>query len=121
MNSLKTIAQWTPTALLALSLIAFGSAKLAGVPDFHLSFETMGLPTWFAYVIGCAEILGGVGLLIPRLSALAAIGILPIMFGALYFHLTYDMPSAVPAVVFILLAVYTIYSRRNQAFWCGAR
>ena len=117
MSKLKTIAQWVPIVLLALPLIAFGSAKLAGVPDFHASFETMGLPTWFGYAIGCAEVLGGIGLLIPRLSALAATGIIPIMVGALYFHLTYEVPSAVPAVVFLLLAVYTIYSRKNRAIW----
>ena len=117
MKKLRTIAQWAPIVLLALPLIAFGSAKLAGVPDFHASFEAMGLPTWFGYAIGCAEVLGGIGLLIPRLSALAATGIIPLMLGALYFHLTYDEPSAAPAVVFILLAVYTIFSRKNQALW----
>ena len=77
----------------------------------------MGLPAWFGYVIGGAEVLGGIGLLIPRLSALAATGIIPIMLGAIYFHLTYEVPSAAPALVFILLAVYTIFSRKNQAIW----
>ena len=81
MKKLRTIAQWAPIVLLALPLIAFGSAKLAGVPDFHVSFEAMGLPTWFGYAIGCVEVLGGIGLLIPRLSALAATGIIPIMIG----------------------------------------
>ena len=117
MNKFKTIAQWAPIVLLALPLIAFGSAKLAGVPDLHASFQAMGLPAWFGYVIGGAEVLGGIGLLIPRLSALAATGIIPIMLGAIYFHLTYEVPSAAPALVFILLAVYTIFSRKNQAIW----
>jgi putative oxidoreductase len=115
MIKLKTVAQWTPIVLLALPMIAFGSAKLAGVPEMLASFETMELPVWFGYAIGCAEVLAGIGLLIPRLSALAATGIIPILLGAIYFHLNYSVPSVLPAVVFIVLAVYTIFSRKNQA------
>jgi putative oxidoreductase len=115
LKNLKKTAQWTPTVLLALPMIVFGSAKLAGVPDVLASFATMGLPGWFGYAVGCAEVLGGIGLLIPRLSALAATALIPIMLGALYFHITYEVPSAAPAMVFILLAAYTIFSRKNQA------
>ena len=117
MIKLKTVAQWTPIVLLALPMIAFGSAKLAGVTDVLAPFEAMGLPIWCGYAVGCAEVLGGIGLLIPRLSALAATGIIPIMLGAIYFHVAYEVPSPAPAVVFILLAAYAIYFCRNQAIW----
>ena len=51
------------------------------------------------------------------IEALAATGIIPIMLGAFYFHVTYEVPSPAPAVVFIVLAAYAIYFRRNQAIW----
>ena len=117
MRKIKMIAKWAPVVLLALPLIGAGSGKLAGIPEFHTSFSAMGLPQWFGYFIGVVEILAGIGLLIPRLSALAATGIIPIMLGAVFFHVAYGVPSAVPAVVFTLLAVYAIYSHKNQAIW----
>jgi len=39
----------------------------------------------------------------------------PIMLGAVYFHIAYAVPSAIPALVFIALSVYTIIARKSQA------
>lgn len=117
MSKMKAIGKWIPTVLLALPLIGAGTAKLMGVEALHASFNAMGLPDWFGYFIGAAELAGGFGLLIPKLSALAATGIVPIMLGAVYFHIAYATPSAIPAVVFIALAVYTIVVRKAQAAW----
>jgi uncharacterized membrane protein YphA (DoxX/SURF4 family) len=91
--------------LLALPLIAFGSAKLAGVPQFHESFKALGLPAWFGYFIGACEVAGGVGLFIKPLRTLAASGLCIILIGALYFHVTHPpLEAGVPALIFLLLA-----------------
>jgi putative oxidoreductase len=42
----------------------------------------MGAATWFRYFIGLVELAGGIGLLVPRLAALAAIGLALLMVGA---------------------------------------
>jgi len=115
MNKAKSILKQTPTVLLAIVMLLAGGAKLAGVPELHQSFGLMGLPSWFGYFIGAAEFAAGIGLFIPRLSAWAAAGLIPIMLGAIYFHLTYAVPSAIPAVVFLAFSVYTIVMRRERA------
>lgn len=114
---LVVVLKWVPLVLLALPMIAAGGAKLAGVPELHQSFATMGLPSWFGYFIGAAEVAGGIGLLIPRLSALAATGLAPIMAGAVYFHIAYAVPSFVPALVFLVLCGYAIAIQRKKAIW----
>ena len=114
MSKMKTVGKWIPTILLALPMIGAGSAKLMGVPALHESFHAMGLPEWFGYFIGAAELAGGIGLLLPKLSAWAATGLVPIMLGAVYFHFAYAVPSAIPALVFIALSVYTIIVRKSQ-------
>ncbi|BFM50980.1 DoxX family protein [Marinomonas sp. THO17] len=108
---------WVPTFLLALPLILAGVAKLSGVPAMHQSFSMMGLPEWFGYFIGAMELLAGIGLLVPKWSALAATGMIPILAGAIYFHLVYAVPTAIPAFVFILLALVIIMLRRKEAIW----
>lgn len=117
MSKMKTVGKWIPNLLLALPMMAAGTAKLLGVEAVHQSFQIMGLPDWFGYFIGAAELAGGLGLLIPKLSALAATGLVPIMLGAAYFHIAYDVPPALPSIVFFALAIYTILMRKKQASW----
>lgn len=116
-NRVTVVLKWLPIVLLAVPMIAAGSAKLAGVPALHESFAVMGLPSWFGYFIGAAEVAGGIGLLIPRLSALAALGLAPIMGGAVYFHLAFAVPSFVPALVLLMLCCYVIAVRYQQTAW----
>lgn len=68
----------------------------------------MGLPSWFGYFIVLAEAAGAVGLLLPRTRKLAAAGLAIIMVGAVYFHVAYAIPSAVPAAVLLVLCLLTI-------------
>ena len=108
---------WLAIILLGLPMIIAGSAKLAGVPELHQSFALLGLPKWFGYFIGLAELAAGIAVFVKRMSALAALGLVPIMLGAAYFHVAYAVPSAVPALVFILLSLGVIYYRRSDAIW----
>ncbi|MGB0898077.1 MAG: DoxX family protein [Psychrobium sp.] len=114
---LKKMIPTILSVLLALPMILAGVAKLAGTPELHQSFEVMELPTWFGYFIGLCELAGGIGLLIPRLSALAAIALMPIMLGAAYFHIAYDVPSALPALIFTFLATIIASLRMKEGFW----
>lgn len=117
MNKLKVMTPQILAVLLAVPMILAGAAKLAGTPELHESFQLMGLPEWFGYFIGLAELLGGIGLLVPRFSALASLALLPIMLGAVYFHIVYAIPTAVPAILFTILAAIVTYLRREEAFW----
>jgi len=118
MANKKSIGTWLLIILVALPVGAAGVGKLMGVEMMHQSFQLMGLPEWFGYFIGACELAGALGLLIPRLSAAAASGLLTIMLGAVGFHIAFTPLSAgVPALVLALLAVVIVFARKNESFW----
>jgi putative oxidoreductase len=69
-----TIALWALQALLALMFAMAGLAKVFGDPAMVQMFATIGIGQWFRYVVGALEFSGAVGVLLPRLSGLAALG-----------------------------------------------
>jgi len=112
MSKGQKIAMWIISGLLAALFLFAGLPKLL-TPAKMLS-EWVYAP-WFLTFIGVCETLGAIGLLIPRLAALAAAGLSVIMIGAVYtlvtHHLTKELP--VPIVVFILLML-VIFLRRKE-------
>lgn len=70
---------------------------------------------WFLTFIGICELLGAIGLLIPRVAALAAAGLCGIMIGAVYtlvaHHMNNQLP--IPILTFILLML-VIFLRRKE-------
>jgi uncharacterized membrane protein len=76
------VALWALQALLALVFAMAGLAKLGGDPAMVEMFATIGVGQWFRYVVGALEISGAIGVLIPRLSWLAALGLVCLMAGA---------------------------------------
>ena len=116
MSFFKRYGVLAACVVLALPMIGFGAAKLAGVPQFHESFRALGLPGWFGYVIGACEVAGGLALFIQPLRWLAASGLGAIMVGALYFHATHPpLPAGVPALIFLLLATWIATRPRVSA------
>lgn len=109
MNALNKYGPFLFFILPALAFAAAGIGKLMSVPMLHQSFSMMGLPGWFGYFIGSCELAGAVGLLLPQTRKLAASGLVIIMLGAVYFHVTYAVPSPVPAMVLLVLLALTIW------------
>lgn len=79
---LVSIARWALQALLALVFAMAGLAKVFGDEAMVQMFATIGIGQWFRYVVGALELAGAVGVLIPRLSGLAALGLVGLMAGA---------------------------------------
>ncbi|QLE86312.1 DoxX family protein [Shewanella sp. Scap07] len=101
--------------LIALVLLAGGSAKLSGVPELHESFYILGLPEWFGYFIGACEIAGAIGLFIRPLCAISAAGIAMIMAGGVYFHVMHTpVAEGIPAFVILALSVYVFLKTKSQ-------
>lgn len=113
----EKILLWVPLVLLGLIMILAGGAKIAGLSKVHASFAKMGLPEWIGYFIGGAALLAGIAMFVHKWTALAPSGVIPVMIGAVYFHITYEEPAAIPAVIFIGLAVYAIFIRKKDAIW----
>jgi uncharacterized membrane protein YphA (DoxX/SURF4 family) len=116
----KNIALWVISAVMALMFAGSGIGKMTQNPEMVANFAKWGHGPGFLIFIGAAEAAGGVGLLIPPLCTLAATGLIVIMGGAVFTHLTNnDLSHApIPMVIVILLAVVG-YARRPR--WLGGR
>jgi len=76
------VALWVLQAVLAFQFAAVGLLKLTGSPELVDLFATIGAGQWLRYVVGALEVAGAVGLLVPRLSGLAALGLAALLVGA---------------------------------------
>jgi putative oxidoreductase len=104
------------SGLLALIVVPAGIAKLMGVPAVHASFGILGLPVWFGYFIGAAEVAGGVALFVPKLARLAALGLAVIGLGAVYFHAMHTpLAQGIPAMVVLVLSGLLALNGRKAA------
>lgn len=78
----RNIAVWTASVALAALFLFAGLPKLLLPEKIGAAFVQNGLPAWFAPVVGVCEVLGAIGLLVPRLAGWAAAGLCGIMVGA---------------------------------------
>jgi uncharacterized membrane protein YphA (DoxX/SURF4 family) len=76
------VALWVLQAVLAFQFAGGGLLKLAGSPVMVELFAAIGAGQWLRYLVGALEVAGAVGLLVPGLSGLAALGLAALMVGA---------------------------------------
>lgn len=116
MNRALWIIQW----LLALLFLFAGGMKL--VLPIEAMTQQMTMPGWFLRFIGVAEVLGGLGLILPglfrirqELTSLAAAGLVIIMIGATATTLAMGniLGALIPIAVGLLL-VFVAYNRRSS-------
>lgn len=114
--STRNIIAWILQVLAALAFIGSGANKFAHLADTVKGFSGMGFPGWFAYLIAGAEVLGGIGLLVPRFTRLAAVCLMPIMLGAAYLHATKIpggfFPMGLPSLLLLVFLVVIVLLRR---------
>jgi putative oxidoreductase len=73
-RAVNNFSLWTLQVVLALTFAMAGLAKVGGDAAMVEMFATIGIGQWFRYLVGVLEIAGTVGVLVPRLSGLAAPG-----------------------------------------------
>ncbi|MDJ0654050.1 MAG: DoxX family protein [Xanthomonadales bacterium] len=89
LNKVLNVSVWVLAVLVAALFL------LSAIPKFFMEgwvgrFAGWGYPEWFLYVIAVLEAAGAAGVLIPRLAPYAAAGLIGIMIGAMYTHLSHD-------------------------------
>ena len=103
------VALWVVQVLLAAMFGFAGINKLLGLqPEMIAQFARIGAGQWFRYLTGALELAGAIGLLVPRLSGLAALGLAGVMVGAVITHLTVLPPhmfALLPGTLAIVLLV----------------
>jgi putative oxidoreductase len=105
------IALWALQILLAIQFAFAGSLKLIGDPTMVGMFATIGVGQWFRYVVGALEIAGTIGVLIPRFSGLAALGLVCLMVGATITNVFVLGTSPVALLVALLMSALVAWGR----------
>lgn len=115
---------WTLQIVLGLFFIlASGAPKLVGQVDAAQSFAEIGFGTWFMYFTGVVEVAGGVGLMVRRLSGLAAAGLsITTVLAAATQAFLLDAPglSIFPLVLAVIFG-WMAYQRRDTIAALSAR
>ena len=115
----KNISIWILQGILAGFFLLAGSTKLAGAERTVEAFRNWGYDDGFRLLIGVLEAIGGVALLIPRASAVSALGLMVIMLGAAFTHILHEegLRAAVPASVLLgLLGLVALKTKRQTPF-----
>ncbi len=105
------IALWALQALLALQFAMGGLAKVFGDPAMVEMFAAIGVGQWFRYAVGALELAGAVGVLIPRLCGLAALGLVGLMAGATLTNVLVLGTSPLLPIALMLAGVLVAWGR----------
>ena len=104
----KNITGWVLQILLGVFFVLLsGVPKLMGEAEVAANFERWGYPDWFLMLTGVLELLGAIGLLIPMTAGWAASGLVLVMLGAAWTHISNNegFMAVVPLSFLALLAV----------------
>ena len=112
------VMSWVLQGLLAAVFLAHGWMMLAPPPDVAVQMNAM-LPRWFSVFIGVVEVAAALGLTLPgllriqpRLVALAAAGLVPIMAGAAVLHARRgELSGTVITATLLVMAAAVAYLR----------
>jgi len=113
----RRIAVWGSAVLLATGFVAVGFSKLWGASAMRWAerFQQWGYPASAHYAVGVLEMLGGIGVLIPRWRPAAALMLATIMIGALCTHIVNgELQRVIPPLVLGGLAFFAYWSDRHS-------
>ncbi|MFJ3754633.1 DoxX family protein [Streptomyces rubiginosohelvolus] len=108
-------ALWGLQILLALFYgVASAAPKLVAHSSATVTFDAIGWGDWLMCLTGVLELAGAVGLLVPRMVALAALGLVGVMLGAEVFTWVFldGVNWATPLIAAALLGAVA-YGRRH--------
>jgi putative oxidoreductase len=118
-----TVALWILQVLLALQIALAGLAKVGGDQAMVEMFATIGIGQWFRYMIGALEVVGAIGVLLPRLSGLAALGLVCLMVGAVLTNIFVLGASPLFPLFLLAMAALVAWGRwsRTRTLFGGRR
>jgi putative oxidoreductase len=115
MRIIKTIVLWAVQVLIGGMFVLVGLMKFQD-PSWARSFARWGYPDGFYLVVGVLEAVGGMALLVPRLTTYAALLLVTVMAGAVLTHLLHGELQRLPvALVYLLVVALIGWLRRKSA------
>ena len=111
---------WVLQVLLAVAFGAHGLLFLMPPPEVA-ALMNASMPRWFQLFLGVAEVLAGVGLVLPGLTRImlwlvtwAAVGIMIVMVSATVFHVVRgEWSSAAITLLLLAMATFVAYMRHR--------
>ncbi|MBW5425537.1 DoxX family membrane protein, partial [Streptomyces sp. BG9H] len=95
--------------------VASGVPKLIAHPTAAESFDKLGWGAPGMYTIGALELLGGIALLVPLLSSVAATAFIGLMAGAFIVTVTqFGGENAATPLILILPLAWIAWARRDE-------
>jgi putative oxidoreductase len=113
-GKIMNVGLWILQIGAAGMFLMVGFFKVTGDPQMVGLFDAIGLGQWFRYVTGSLEVLGGVLLLIPRLSGLGALLLMGVMIGAVPTHLFVVGGSPLLAITLLIVTGIVAWGRRQR-------
>jgi len=109
---LRTTIHWLARVLVALGVLAAGLSKFSAGSGWAGRFHDWGYAPWFLTVVAVTEIVGAIGLLVPRAFRVATALLLLVLVGAAGTHLIHHQSLQIlrPAAYLAVLAL---------AWWTG--
>ncbi len=89
---IRKIVLYILLALLSFQMAVVGSFKVLAADPFLSNMKALHYSTGFTIFLGAVEVLGAIGLWIPRFRNLALVGLLLIMPGAIAAHISGSQP-----------------------------
>ncbi|MEU1969706.1 DoxX family protein [Micromonospora sediminicola] len=108
------ITGWVLQVVLALLIAPGGLLKLIGDQAMVDLFSDIGAGQWLRYFVGICELAGGIGLLVPKVRALAAVGLFLLLVGATITNLFIIDESPVLSSLLAVVAAVIVYLRRHE-------
>lgn len=110
-RNVGNIVLWVVQVLLAAYFVYSGYLLFGD--NFVKKFDEIGFGQWLRYVTGTLEIAGAIGLLVPRLCGLAALGLVGVMAGAVTTELLLlaNGDAVLPAELLVVSAVVAWFRR----------
>lgn len=113
--TVRNMIAWTLQIIFAVLFLLAASGKILSRPQVIEKFNGWGFPDGFYLIIGVLELLGAIGLLIPRLASYAASGLIIIMIGATLTHiLNGEGIQVLRPLIFMLALGAVIFVRKSQ-------
>lgn len=108
------VVLWVLQVLLAAAFLMAAAGKLGGTAQMVDLFDDVGAGQWLRYLTGSLELAGAIGLLVPRLAGLAALGLVGVMVGAVVTDLFVLEGNPLPALSLLVVAAVIALGRRER-------
>jgi putative oxidoreductase len=104
---------WVVQVLGATLLLTAGLTKLSGDEQMIETFAAIGIGQWFHYATGLIEFASAILLLIPALTGIGALLVIPIIIGTIVTHVLIIGGSPVLPIGLLIVVSVVAWGRRE--------